>query len=227
MSSDDTSISDICSRVRADYDRNRRILSFAQYFELVREHPQRHLRSSAQYTRDCFAHWGTTSVAEASGEVATRYTLFDAPFDEGRDRMVGQERVQARIFNLLDNFVRSGRMDKLVLLHGPNGSAKSTFNKTLMRALEAYSERDEGVIYKFNWIFPSEALAAGASIGFGSGATARAVDRADLETFAFLDDDLVDARLSGSLKDHPIMLIPLAEREHLLTELVDLSLIHI
>ena len=30
------------------------------------------------------------------------------------------------IYRLLGNFVRAGRINKLILLHGPNGSAKST-----------------------------------------------------------------------------------------------------
>ena len=37
-----------------------------------------------------------------------------------------------------------------------------------MRALEHYSTLDEGALYRFNWIFPSQKLQKG-GIGFGGG----------------------------------------------------------
>ena len=65
----------------------------------------------------------------------TRWKLFDLPWDSGttqdakhlpRGALIGQEQVQAEIYRALSNFVREGRPNRLVLLHGPNGSAKST-----------------------------------------------------------------------------------------------------
>ena len=52
------------------------------------------------------------------------------------------------------------------LLHGPNGSAKSTFVHCVMKGLEAYSETEEGALYYFSWIFPRGR--DGRTIGFGS-----------------------------------------------------------
>jgi hypothetical protein len=43
-----------------------------------------------------------------------------------RGALIGQEHVQEEIYRALSNFVREGRPNRLVLLHGPNGSAKST-----------------------------------------------------------------------------------------------------
>jgi len=207
----------MADEVRRSFEKNRRILSFQQFFDLLVEHPERYARNSAQYIRDCFAHFGDEEVKEVYGQ-QRRFKLFDIPFDEGRERMVGQEEAQVRVFRLVDNFVRLGRVDKLVLLHGPNGSAKSTFVKTLMRAVEAYADTDEGALYRFNWVFPTEKIAMGGSIGFGGGR--EVVDRDSLETFAFLDDDLIDAKLAGTLRDHPLLLLPTQMRERLLEQIM-------
>lgn len=212
MTRSETLLGEIFEGVREDFARNRRIMSFSEFIDAVVEHPTRHARSAAQYLRDCFAHLGAEARQEVWGEV-TRYRLFDAPFDEENpERMLGQERAQQRFYQLLDGFVRSGRVDKLILLHGPNGSAKSTFVKALMRALEHYSGTDEGAAYRFNWIFPIEKLSNAEAIGFGTSA----VTKDELTTFAHLDEELISARLSDSLHDHPLLLLPVAQRQVLL-----------
>ena len=129
--------------------------------------------------------------------------------------------VNARaVFRLLDGFVREGRVNKLILLHGPNGSAKSTFVKTMMRALEAYSRTDEGALYRFNWVFPNEKLASGGSaIGFGF--NAKIAESNEFDSFAFLDEDEINAKISSDLNDHPLLLIPQAQRADLLQSTID------
>jgi serine protein kinase len=206
----------VSSQVRAGYETNRRIMSFQQFLDAFGEHPRRHARNSVQYLRDCFLYYGKETKPQVWGDV-THFGLFDVPWESGRERLVGQERTQEKVFKLLDNFVREGKINKLILLHGPNGSAKSTFVETILRAMEHYSHTEEGALYRFNWIFPNEKLATGASIGFG-GYAARTVDKASLETFAFLDEDDIDAKISSDIKDHPLLLIPLAQRQELLRE---------
>ena len=213
----------IASEVRDGFESNRRILSFSQFLEAFRKHPRRHARNSVQYLRDCFLHFGRQTKPLFWGDVE-HYGLFDAPFDDGRDRLVGQSRVQEQVFQLIDNFVREGRVNKLILLHGPNGSAKSTLIDTMMRALESYSRAEEGARYRFNWIFPNESLAEGSAIGF-SGYRAKTVEDSELETFAFLDDEDVAAKISSDLKDHPLFLIPKEQRRQMLAEHIPNSII--
>ena len=81
--------------------------------------------------------------------------------------------MQGAVYRLVSNFAREGRTNRLILLHGPNGSAKSTLVACLQRALEHYSTLDEGALYRFNWIFPSQRVAKG-GIGFGGGGPAEA-----------------------------------------------------
>jgi predicted Ser/Thr protein kinase len=209
-------LSSLASEVREDYGRNQRLLSYAEFLDLFVEHPRRHARNAVQYLRDCFLHYGIETKPEVWGDV-DHYQLFDAPFDQGKERLVGQERAQQRVFRLLDNFVRQGEVNKLILLHGPNGSAKSTFVNMLMRAEEAYSCTDAGALFRFNWVFPNERLATGSSIGF-EGFSARAVEETDLESFAFLDEDQIDAKIPADMKDHPLLLLPLEQRRELLRE---------
>ncbi len=209
-------LDEVASEVREDFEANRRIMSFPQFMDTFTHHPRRHARNSVQYLRDCFLYFGRDSKPLVWGEV-THFGLFDAPFDKGRDRLVGQARAQERVFRLLDNFVREGRVNKLILLHGPNGSAKSTLVDTIMRALEFYSTTEEGALYRFNWVFPNEKMAQGSSIGFG-GYRARAGDTKELDTFAFIDEEDIDAKIASDIKDHPLLLIPPEQRERMLRE---------
>ena len=201
--------------VRTDFTRNRRVMSFAEYLDLVVAEPTRQLRSSTQYLVDCFDHYGSSMVKYPWGEVR-HFHLFDAPWSAGEDRLFGQEHVQNSVYRTLRSFVQDGRPNKLVLLHGPNGSAKSTFMRCLGRGLENYSTLEEGALYRFSWIFPAQKHTRG-GIGFGGGAT---LLDGSVESYAYLPDDVIDARLGDELRDHPLLLIPSEERAKLIPRLL-------
>ena len=120
--------------VQRSFTQNKTILSFQEYMEAFFERPRVHARDAAHYIRDCFDFYGTAQVQRPAGPVR-RFRLFDRPFDqvpgavqegEGGSPVVGQEEAQNSIYRVLNSFVRAGRVNKLVLLHGPNGSAKSS-----------------------------------------------------------------------------------------------------
>jgi predicted Ser/Thr protein kinase len=207
-------LGDLGEAVKGDFTRNRRVLSFAEYLDLVVSEPTRQLRSAAQYVVDCFDHFGSGDVGYPWGQVR-RFHLFDAPWDDGEDRLFGQEEVQNEVYQVLRSFVHDGRPNKLVLLHGPNGSAKTTFIRCLGRALEHYSTLEVGALYRFSWIFPTM-RSTRSGIGFGGGGPS--LD--GTESFAYLADDAIDARLGDELHDHPLLLIPLRERAELLPRLL-------
>lgn len=197
---------------------NRTILSFEEYLEQFHAEPRRQARSAAQFVLDAMAFYGVDELSTPTG-VERRFRLFDGRFDDGdgeapasRTAVAGHEQVQNSLYRQISNFVRAGRVNRLLLLHGPNGSAKSSIVAALARALEDYSRRPEGARYRFNWIFPSEKLVKG-SIGFGS---EKAGD--PLDTYAHLNGEAVDARLVCEMKDPPLFLIPRAERRRLLVE---------
>jgi len=195
---------------------NRRVMSFDDYFATLTRDPARALRSSAQYLTDCIEHFGRETVNGAIGEVP-RLKVFDAEFEEGRGRLIGQERAQAEFYRILTNFVSERRVTRLVLLHGPNGSAKSSFIRCLERSLEAYSQHDDGAIYTFNWVFPKSSVSK-KRLGFGG----KSVDRPEaLTSFALLDEEDVSAVLPSDLRDHPLLLLPRDERRAILETLME------
>ncbi|MFO0712431.1 MAG: serine protein kinase PrkA [Sandaracinus sp.] len=196
--------------LRARFSAERRVLSFAEFLEVARAAPYQHTRDASRYLRDCFDHYGTAPVKRPGGREITRHRLFDLPFvEEGRarDALVGHEEIQAAFYRAISNFVREGRINRLVLLHGPNGSAKSTFVNCMMRALEHYSGTDEGALYYFSWIFPRGK--DGRALGFGSSddTTYRAID-----TYAHLPDAAIDLRLDSELRESPLLLLPTEDR---------------
>src|SRR5262249_37048987 len=127
----------IAATVESRFKEGRRVLSFQEYLELFATNPGRFARDAARYMRDMFDFYGTTQIERPWGTL-TRFKLFDLPWEsEGhrRDALVGQEEVQSEIYRVLSNFAQEGRPNKLVLLHGPNGSSKSTVAACMIRAL--------------------------------------------------------------------------------------------
>ena len=198
------------------FAKNRRVMSFGEYLELVSNTPRRHLRSAPQYLVDCFEHYGSREVQYPWGRVR-RFNLFDCPWAEGRERLIGHEDVQNQVYRALYTFVNEGTANKLVLLHGPNGSAKSTLVRCIGRGMQDYSRHADGALYRFNWIFPTQKSSKG-DIGF-AGAKYDATTHGD--TFAYLPDELIDAKLPDELRDHPMLLIPATERRKLIAELFE------
>lgn len=220
----------IAETLQQKFAAGRRVQSFTEYVELFAEDPVRHGRDAATYVRDMFDHYGVTQVARPWGTVR-RFRLFDLPWNdtvEGRDaRLVGHEELQGELYRSIENLVKEGRANRLVLMHGPNGSAKSTAAGCVLRALENYSTLTEGALYRFHWVFPSRKTLRG-TIGFGGaeGASGATVPGSGAKgnlppSYAHLPDDQIDARLSMELRDHPLLLLPLGERRALLERLYE------
>jgi predicted Ser/Thr protein kinase len=208
-------ISAVAESVEKRFLKGRRVLAFSEYLELFASDPVRFARDASRYLRDCFDHFGTTAVEEPWGKF-TRWNVFDLPWDPAQapHALIGQEQVQEEIYRSVSNFVREGRPNRLVLLHGPNGSAKSTIVACMMRGLEHYSTLDEGALYRFNWVFPSSKTLRG-SLGFGQKDASSQVG-----TYAHLPDDQIDAKLLVEVRDHPLFLVPALERQKLLERLM-------
>lgn len=180
--------------------------------------PRRHLRDSARYLADAIAFFGVEERESWRGR-EKHYGIFDAgryrgalPSRTRNDQLFGHEDAVEAVVRAIDSFLREGRVNRLILLHGPNGSAKSTLVACLMRGLELYSETEEGALYRFSWIFPREG--SGKEIGFGGGGY-----RDTGESFAFLPNERVQSRIVPALRDHPLLLIPRRERLRFLERL--------
>lgn len=206
----------IKAECRETFEARRRIVSFQEYLEILRESPHLQLRTAPQYVLDMMHYFGYQE-AERIGLKDRRWNVFDAEFEPSLDPLVGQERVQNAIYRQIQQFARRGRSDKMLLLHGPNGSSKSTIIGLLMAGLEHYSFQPEGARYRFNWIF-AERDERMLRIGFEATAEESSLPR---DTYAHLRPKEVSARIPCELKDPPIFLIPRRYRKDLLQEILD------
>ena len=205
--------------VKARFEAQKRVLSYREYLALVQENPRRYTRDAGRYLKDCMDFFGSYEVQRPAGKLK-RWKVFDLELGREnsghqaelklRDRLAGQELAQSAFYRILDGFEREGRANRLVLMHGPNGSAKSTFVACLMRGLESYSEADDGALYRFSWIFPRSR--EGSGIGF----TTAADELGQTDTFAHLPEDRIIAKLQSSVREHPLLLLPRDVRQQLI-----------
>ncbi len=124
--------------------------SFQDYLDIVRATPAV-ARNAWQRLYDLVAHFGTEAPS-ATRRGAVRHAFFDDPFDNGRDAIFG---LDAQLAHLVD-VLRAGALGlgperRVLLLHGPVGSAKSSIVRLLKKGLEWYSHQPEGALYTFRW----------------------------------------------------------------------------
>jgi len=195
--------------VKNDYTKRRKVLSFDEYLPILSKRPRNNLRDAARYLLDAIDYFGTETTLHPWGEVS-HYKIFDQEFTDATSELVGQEKAQATIRAALAAQVRDGKVNRLLLFHGPNGSAKSTIVNSLYNGLDYYSRLDEGELYRFRWVFPTRTTSSG-KIGFGG-----RLKRDSLESFAHLEDDQIDSTLECEVRDHPLLLLPKAVRRELM-----------
>ncbi len=205
------SIESITDAVARAFEAQKRVLSFNEYLEECAAHPQRHLRDAPSYLKDCFDHFGAYEVNTPLG-AQRRFRIFDgdgnAPATADAElTLVGHEAVQQAVYQSVESFVKLGRANRLVLLHGPNGSAKSTLVSCMMRGLERYSALADGALYTFSWVFPVGH--EDKHIGFA----ALHSTSAQLSTYAHLPDTQLAVKLKSPLREHPLLLMPTRERQ--------------
>src|SRR4029079_4297290 len=85
-------------------------------------------------------------------EKHVHYRLFDDPIDNGRDAVFG---LDAPLMRLVHNTKSAaygyGTEKRILLLHGPVGSATSHIAHLLKKGLERYSNQAEGALYAYGW----------------------------------------------------------------------------
>ncbi len=188
----------------------RRVLSFPEYLDLFLERPRLLGRSAPQYLLDAIHHQGMFTKVTPTG-TRRHFGVFDAN-QSGHQAVVGQEETEESFYQAICSQVRESRGNRLLLLHGPNGSAKSSFVQCLAKALVEYSRTPDGAIYTFSWIFP-RSQAEGKRVGFDRGDGASQ----PLPSYAFLDELQIAARLPCDVRDNPLFLLDQNTRRGLLS----------
>jgi serine protein kinase len=131
--------------------------SFEEYLAIVEANPGV-ARNAWQRLFDMIESHGVTEARlgaralGATGRPVRRYKIFDDPFQNGRDGVFGLDEPLEQLVQTIQAGARGfGPERRVILLHGPVGSAKSTIARLLKRGLEQYSTTDAGAIYTFRW----------------------------------------------------------------------------
>lgn len=141
--------------------------TFQEYVDLLTK-DTRITRNAFQRVFDMIMSYGTSQYVEYKKEIV-RYHFFDDPIDNGKDAVFG---IDVHLMKLV-NFFKSaaagyGTEKRVLLLHGPVGSAKSSIARLLKKGLEHYSKTDDGRIFTFEWYDEEESDILGGSKLFPS-----------------------------------------------------------
>src|SRR3989449_10959796 len=135
----------------SDYRKKHWEGSFDEYVDIVCEQPQV-TRSAYQRLYDMILSHGTEEVYE-NKEKMTRYKFFTEFAARHADAIYGLERPLMQLVNTFKSAAKGyGTERRVLLLHGPVGSSKSTIARLLKKGLERYSSTDAGALYTLGWV---------------------------------------------------------------------------
>ncbi len=124
--------------------------SFDEYLQNVHRQPSI-TRTAFQRIYDMILSFGTEEVVEFK-EKLIRYKFFEDPIAHGGDAVYGLERTLMRVVSFFKAAAQGyGTEKRVLLLHGPVGSAKSTIVRLLKKGVEYYSRTPEGALYSYAW----------------------------------------------------------------------------
>src|SRR5688572_22165447 len=125
-----------------------------EYLDIVRQNPKV-ARNAYERVYDMICSYGSQTYEVSRGEHRIHYRFFDDPDDGGRDAVYGLDEHLESLVNALKSASKGYGIEKRVLLlHGPVGSSKSTIARMLKKGLERYSARDDGALYTIGWASP-------------------------------------------------------------------------
>ncbi|MFG0286188.1 MAG: PrkA family serine protein kinase [Phycisphaerales bacterium JB039] len=157
------------------------------------------LRNAYQRLYDAIMSFGSEHYKLFKKDVV-RYHFFSDPFDSGADGIYGLDFALMQLVDFLRSAAEGYGTDKrILLLHGPVGSSKSTIARLLKKGLEHYSRTPEGAVYSFSWLLDERCEVSGQD---GNPHEAR-------RTHAF----------PSPMHEEPLLLVPRDAREGLLEEL--------
>jgi serine protein kinase len=129
--------------------------SFEEYLGMVRHNP-RIARTSHERLYDMVLAAGTKTYVDNKKKI-TSYRFFSDETHGGRDAIYGLDIALMRLVNVLKAAaMRYGTEKRIILLHGPVGSSKSTIVRLLKQGLEEYSRTADGALYTYEWALPEE-----------------------------------------------------------------------
>ena len=135
--------------------------TFWDYLDIVTEHPTV-ARNAFQRVYDMILSYGSETFTQFKQELV-RYRFFGDPIDSGGDAIYGLERPLMQLVDFFKSAAQGyGTERRILLLHGPVGSSKSTIARLLKKGLEAYSRTEPGRLYTYSWRLPRQRAGADA-----------------------------------------------------------------
>lgn len=125
--------------------------TFWEYLDIVSDTPQV-ARNAFQRLYDAILTQGFEKYRLFKRD-CVRYHFFSDPFDKGADGIFGLDFALMQLVDFLRSAAEGYGTDKrILLLHGPVGSSKSTIARLLKKGLENYSRTPEGAMYSYSWL---------------------------------------------------------------------------
>lgn len=129
--------------------------SFEDYLNIVREDPKV-TRTSFQRLYDMIMSFGKSEYIDSKKKIV-HYHFFNDPIENGKDAIFGLDIPLMRLVNVIKSAsLGYGTEKRVILLHGPVGSSKSTIARLLKKGIEYYSKTPEGRLYTFAWHLPKD-----------------------------------------------------------------------
>jgi serine protein kinase len=134
--------------------------SFEDYLRYVRENPKI-ARTAFQRIYDMILSHGKTEYIDNKKRLIRYHFFHDEKFG-GMDAIFGLDVPLMKLVNVFKSAAQGyGTERRVLLLHGPVGSSKSTIARLMKKGLEEYSKTPEGALYTFNWVLPKKGKADG------------------------------------------------------------------
>ncbi len=167
--------------------------TFEAYLDIV-AHNTKISRNAFQRIYDMITSYGTEEFIDAKKRLFRYKFFFDESFG-GDDAIFGLEVPLMRLVNFFKSAAQGyGTEKRVLLLHGPVGSSKSTIVRRLKKGLEQYTRTDDGALYTYDWYLG---------------------DIADVEAGRVKDNDWEPCPMN----EDPLHLIPIDMRGRFLTHL--------
>lgn len=167
--------------------------TFEEYLDVVGRN-SKITRNAFQRIYDMIISYGTEEFIDAKKRLVRYKFFFDNSFS-GDDAIFGLEVPLMRLVNFFKSAAQGyGTEKRVLLLHGPVGSSKSTIVRRMKKGLEHYTRTDQGALYTYDWYMG---------------------DLADIEAGRVKESDWEPC----PMHEDPLHLIPLDMREALLARL--------
>src|SRR4026207_897493 len=119
--------------------------SFEDYLHIVRQQPQV-TRNAFQRAYDMIIRYGIDEYTDNKKKLV-RYNFFKDEMNTGADTIYGLDIPLMRLVHVLKAAAEGyGPEKRVILLHGPVGSSKSTIARLLKQGLESYSRTSDGAL---------------------------------------------------------------------------------